>query len=191
VPKPRPTSHSSGEPASAATASLWTPLQGLPMGIRIAARVALSVALIAGGAFLGYKAPYWMGLVPPDPYSKGEVLKALPEDFPLPPDLELISAGPGKSLPYRIVWRSSEPPAAVNALYDQALPTATWIWAGVERRPDHMEMLRGDISGDLDHVAKLDLVAEGTGSRLTLEFSPIPVASAPGWRNKHYGNNGD
>lgn len=188
VPKSPPSSHDGGQPAPAA-AALWPPFHELPFAARLAIRLVLSAALIAAGAFLGYKAPYWMGLVPPDPYSKGEVLKALPDDFPLPPDLELVSAGPGKGLPYRIVWRSPQPPDEINAVYDQAMPSGKWTWAGVERRPDHMEMLRGDRSGDYDHVAKLDLIADGSGSRLTLEFSPIPIASAPGWRHKRFGGN--
>ena len=62
-----------------------------------------------------------------DPYfGRSQVLRALPTDFPAPPQASIDGAGAGSHLPYRVEWESDAPTSDVAGLMRQRLDDGTW-----------------------------------------------------------------
>ncbi|MBF6600634.1 MAG: hypothetical protein IVW36_09000 [Dehalococcoidia bacterium] len=136
-------------------------------------------------AFLG--AAWYAGSTPfpshdPAPYSRQAVLRAIPFDAPLPFDLQLVDAGRGPQLAYRVVWNSTAPPDAVGTQVLQHLAGSP-KWQLAQNTPltgaftTHLARLSAD--GQVTHFAALSVAPQGSGSRVTFDFTPIPTSLAP------------
>jgi hypothetical protein len=152
----------------------------------LALRLALSLAVVAAG----YLAGAWAGGVTPfpartvDPYSRTEVLRAVPFDAPLPPELELAHAGRGDQLPYHVEWSAGLAPAEVVADVRTFLEINP-KWAVMTDDPEpgggvRLVLARSTDFGLMTHYAILRVVEGGAGGAIvTLDFTPIPTSLAP------------
>jgi hypothetical protein len=141
--------------------------------LRPAPRLALAGLLIPAAYFLAA----YFGHAPPftqayDPFSKGEVLKQLPADFPQPPDRTLESAGKGEELPYHIEWTSGRPVPEVAAIYRELLETDAWdLMLDEETSPSYrVRLARFTEYGFMTHWGMLDVSPWQDGSRITLDL---------------------
>jgi hypothetical protein len=117
-------------------------------------------------------------------FSRAQVLRALPADFPAPLDATLRDAGRGGHLPYRIEWSVPAPVSEVAGAMRTRLDDGAWTLAPAADDGDPSTIdLRSTRSagGDLPLVAELRIAADQRGSVLRLEFSPLPASSVPGY----------
>jgi hypothetical protein len=140
---------------------------------RSVARFALAGLLIAPAYF----ATAYVGHAPPfaqayDPFSRGEVLRQVPSDFPLPPDRTLEEAGEGATLPYHIAWTSGEPVSEVAGVYRKLLQGNTWelMLAESEVPSYRVRLARFTPFGFMTHWAMLDVSPWQDGSRISLDL---------------------
>ena len=117
---------------------------------------AVAVAAMLGGyaasAYVSGNAPFHS-----DPYfGRGQVLRALPADFPAPPQSRVDGAGPGSHLPYRVEWRSDAPVSAVAGVMRQQLDDGTWRIVDSSNVDGtlHLRSTRGASGGDEPVVAE-------------------------------------
>ncbi|MHB8377429.1 MAG: hypothetical protein ACYDEB_10810 [Dehalococcoidia bacterium] len=135
--------------------------------LRLPARVLASLALVAAGVFGAQfvrDARRWQ---PAD---------AIPYDFPLPPQAHVMSSRFGETLVYHADLRTPEPPGAVRAYYAAVLPRAPWRLFGGDAAGDTLSVIRRNGAGTPDFVVKVRIAPEGPGSRIALDYSPLPVA---------------
>lgn len=149
-------------------------------------RLALSLAVVAGA----YVVAAWAGGVTPfpprtvDPYSPKEVLRAIPYDVPLPPELTLADAGRGEELPYHAEWSAGVTPAEIVSDVRTFLDINP-KWQIVTDDPEpgggvRLVLARSTDFGLMTHYAILRVVEGGAGGAVvTLDFTPIPTSLAP------------
>lgn len=115
-------------------------------------------------------------------FDRADVLAALPADFPVPPDASMRAAGPGESLPYRVEWRTEASLSEVAGVMRSKLDASPW-------RVVTSDAVDGDLrlqatrtsAAETPFLARLRLAPSGSGTRLRLEFSPVPASSVPGY----------
>ena len=152
--------------------------------IAACARAAASLAIVAaaylGAAWYAHIAPF-AGLEP-TPYSRQAVLRAVPFDAPLPYDLTVVEAGHGAPLPYHVAWRSADAPDELaRQVKDHLAGSPKWQLA--DNTPIAgaftTHLARVQSNGQMTHFAELSVRADGSGSIVTLDFTPIPMVLAP------------
>jgi hypothetical protein len=145
---------------------------------RVLAAPAMLVAGVIAAAWVVGAGPF----ASPGLYSRADVLAALPDDFPPPPAAGLGGAGAGSRLPYRIDWHSDEPVSAVAGAMRERL--ADGSWRVVDERANgegvSLRAAREAAEGDR-YVGELSIVPDGQGSRLRLEFAPLPISRVPSY----------
>ena len=160
------------------------PLLGTPPAprtmVRFAASLLVVFAAFAGAAWYAGVTPFSAGTIAP--YSQQAVLRAIPFDAPLPYNLTLVEAVRGRPLPYHVVWTSEAPPNAVGQqVLDHLAGSPKWQLA--ENTPlagaFTTHLARETADGQMTHFATLSVTARGTGSLVTLDFTPIPTTLAP------------
>lgn len=117
-------------------------------------------------------------------FSRAQVLRALPADFPVPLDARLRAAGRGGHLPYRVEWSIDAPISEVAAAMRTRLDDGMWtiVQAADDGDPATIDLRSTRTAGgDLPLVAELSIAASRKGSVLLLEFSPLPASSVPGY----------
>jgi hypothetical protein len=164
---------------SLALASLSMP--ALQRASVFAAAVVIGVSSgYAGGAFVSGSGPFRN-----DPYfARRDVLSALPGDFPVPPAASVDRAGPGTHLPYRVEWRSPDAKSAVAGLMRARLADGTWriVDTSDDGTSAQLRSTRSASSGGLPFIAEVAISAAGGGSRVSVEFSPLPASTVPGYQ---------
>jgi hypothetical protein len=143
-------------------------LRGLPA---VAAQVTLAGALIAAGWFAASR----LTLVAPGPYARDRVLEARPADLPTVPGARLVEAGPGEDLAYRLEYLTAAPAPDARA---SLLREPAWF-ESVSSSAERLELIRRSPTGSLDYIARYVLREEPGGTRVSVEFSPLPVGLAP------------
>ncbi|MEX2226032.1 MAG: glycosyltransferase family 87 protein [Dehalococcoidia bacterium] len=171
--------HANAEAATERPPSLVERLRALA-SVRAPA-LAAHASAIACAAAIGYLgAAYVSSNAPfePGPYfSRQAVVDALPADFPLPPGAELRDAGPGTMLPYRIEWSTPLRTSEVAGIMKHRLADGPWSITHTSETDDDTIVLRSarDAAGtDGDVVADVSLLPFDGGTRVRLEFSPLP-----------------
>ncbi len=141
--------------------------------LRPTGRLALAGLLVPAAYFLAA----YVGQAPPftqeyDPFSKSEVLRQLPSDFPLPSDGKLEAAGEGEALPYRIEWTSKEPVSEVAGIYRELLAGDTWeLMLAESSTPSYkVRLARFTPFRFMTHWAMLDVSPWQGGSRISLDL---------------------
>jgi hypothetical protein len=136
-------------------------------------RLALAGLLISTAfftaAYVAHAPPFAQAY---DPFSKGEVLKQIPSDFPLPPDRKLVTAGEGEELPYRIEWTSGAPASEVAEIYRELLAGDSWelMLAESSGSSYRVRLARFTPYRFMTHWGMLDVSPEQDGSRITLDL---------------------
>jgi hypothetical protein len=144
--------------------------------------VAAAIALIVGyfgSAYVSGNGPFRS-----DPYfGRGQVLRALPADFPAPRQARIEGAGAGSHLPYRVEWQSSGRTSDVAGLMRQQLSDGTWriVDSSYADGATKLRSTRAAAGGLPPIVAEIVVTAAGAGSRVLLEFSPLPASIVPGY----------
>jgi hypothetical protein len=158
------------------------PLPQFAISWRMApAALAAVVAGYFGGAWVTNSGPYRT-----DPYfGRANVLGALPSDFPLPDGASLDGAGPGLHLPYRVEWDAPGPTSDVAGIMRQKLDEGTWriVDSGDADGGVRLRSARPAADGQPPMIAELDITPDGAGSKLRLEFSPLPSSLVPGYED--------
>jgi len=144
--------------------------------------VAASVAVLvgyAGSAWVSGNGPFRA-----DPYfSRSQVLRALPADFPAPPRSSIEGAGAGAHLPYRVEWDSGAQTSEVAGLMRAQLADGSWriVDSSAIDGTIKLRSTRAASSGVPPIIAEVAVTAAGAGSRVRLEFSPLPATSVRGY----------
>jgi hypothetical protein len=144
----------------------------------VAAACAIGIGYV-GAAYVSGNAPF-----APSPYfSRDAIVAALPADFPVPADARLHGAGPGANWPYRIEWTTEAPTSEVAGVMTHRLDGGSW---SITRTTETggVVTIRGarDAAGvDGDAIADVTLLPAGDGTRITVEFSPLPPARVEGY----------
>jgi hypothetical protein len=139
-----------------------------PAGL-IAAGVLVPAAYFAA-AFFANVAPFETHF---DPFAPSEVVRQVPQDFPLPDDSALRDAGKGQKLPYHIEWTTSEPVSQVAGIYRHLVDGSSQDWQLMldeEQSPSYKIRLARFTSGFLTHWAMLDVSPYENGSRISLDL---------------------
>jgi hypothetical protein len=152
---------------------------------RPAAMAGFGLACLTAVAFGYVAAAYASGSGPfhNDRYfGREQVLRALPADFPAPAEAQLREAGAGSRLPYRIEWTTDARTSDVAGIMRTQLDNGLWK---VVEPPDDGDPatidLRSARSGEAPVIAEVNIEPRGSGSRVQLEFSPLPASSVPGY----------
>lgn len=116
-------------------------------------------------------------------FDRTTVLRALPADFPLPPEAELDSVGAGAQLPYRVRWQSRQPASEVAGLMRVRLADGSWKIAGDADSAGAVTLRSARPAlGDAPPVlVQVRIAPDGDGSSVQLEFAPLPVSLVPGY----------
>ena len=116
-------------------------------------------------------------------FGRGQVLRALPQDFPVPPRASIDGAGPGSHLPYRVVWETPGRTSDVAGLMRTQLNDGTWrvVDSSEEDGKVRLRSTRAAADGLPPVIAEIAISAAGAGSKVSLEFSPLPSSSVPGY----------
>jgi hypothetical protein len=132
-----------------------------------------------GAAYVSQNAPF----APSPLFSRNEIIAALPSDFPLPHDAQLERTGAGDALPYRIEWRTGQPVNEVAAVIQPRLNAGAWSVKRTTESGDAISLhVARDAAGiDGDVVADVTVAPASDGSRITLEFSPLPPSRVQGY----------
>jgi hypothetical protein len=152
-----------------------------------APKFALWGAVAAVAACFGYvSSAYVSGNGPfhSDPYfGRGQVLRALPQDFPAPSQARIDGAGAGSHLPYRVDWQSSEPTSDVAGIMRERLDDGTWriVDSSAADGTIKLRSARAAANGLPPVIAEIAVSAAGAGSKVQLEFSPLPASAVPGY----------
>ncbi len=143
------------------------------------AGVAAVVVGYLGGAWVSNSAPF---RTPPF-FSQTTVLRALPVDFPVVPGSHIEDAGAGARLPYRVEWDAPAATSEVAGLMREQLADGSWkiIDSSAESGDVTLRTARA-ADGDGESVlADVEITPNGQGSRVRLEFSPLPASSVPNY----------
>lgn len=148
--------------------------------------------LAAGSMAAGYVLSAFVsgsGPFRPDPFGREAVLRALPDDFPVPPEASLEAAGPGRELPYRVEWTAPEPAGEVAGVIKRRLSDGNWQVIMSEDQPGgaRLRAVRYAPAGFTDLIGEIAIVPDGSGSTLRLEFTPLPTNRVRGyeeWKNE-------
>ncbi len=143
-------------------------------------------ALAAGSVAAGYLLSAFVsqsGPFRPDPFARDAVLRALPYDFPAPPQASIEDAGRGELLPYRVEWTAPAPAGEVAGVIKRRLNDGNWEIVMDESRPDgaRLRALRYSVTGDLDLIGEVVIRPAERGSSLKLEFTPLPTNRVKGY----------
>jgi hypothetical protein len=133
----------------------------------------------AGRAYVSGNGPFHT-----DPYfGRGQVLRALPADFPVPPQAHIDGAGSGSHLPYRVEWQSDARTSDVAGLMRTQLDDGTWriVDSSDADGTVHLRSARAGSGASPPVIAEIAVSAAGSDSRVRLEFSPLPASTVPGY----------
>ena len=152
-----------------------------------APKVALwtAVAVLAMGS--GYVVSAYVsqsGPFHPGPFARHTVLRALPDDFPAPPDATIEHAGRGSLLPYQVNWRSTQPLRELASYYTERLSEGGWELMLVEPESGLLRIRTAhfDETDNMDGFAELRVSGSETAvSNVTLEFLLLPTSKVPGY----------
>jgi hypothetical protein len=116
-------------------------------------------------------------------FGRGQVLRALPRDFPVPPLASIDGAGPGSHLPYRVEWKTPGRTSEVAGLMRTQLNDGTWrvVDSSEEDGKLRFRSTRAAADGMPPVIAEITISAAGAGSTVLLEFSPLPSNNVPGY----------
>ena len=144
----------------------------------VLAAVALCVGYVSS-AYVSGNAPFRTDRY----FGRGQVLRALPGDFPVPPRASIDGAGPGSHLPYRVEWETPAHTSDVAGLMRAKLNDGTWRVVDSSDTDGVLKLrsTRAGAGGRPPIIAEIAVTAEGAGSRVLLEFSPLPSSSVPGY----------
>ena len=157
--------------------------------LRAASTPALAVIVCAAGcamaagylgaAYVSHNAPF----APSPLFSRSEIIAALPADFPAPDDARLERTGAGGTLPYRIEWQSDRPVNDVVADVSIGLAARPWSLKRTTGAGDAvvLQAARDDAGTDGDVIANVMVEPASHGSRIALEFSPLPPMRVEGY----------
>ena len=146
-------------------------------------------ALAIVAAFVGYASSAYISGNGPfhnDSYfGRSQVLRALPADFPAPPQASLEGAGAGSHLPYRVEWKSPAPTSDVAGLMRKQLNDGTWrvVDSSDADGAIRLRSTRAAAGGVPPIIAEIAVTAAGAGSKVLLEFTPLPASTVPGYDN--------
>jgi hypothetical protein len=156
----------------------------MPSLARVAAWSGAGVVAVVvgylGGAYVSNSAPF---RTPPF-FSQTTVLQALPVDFPIVPGSHMEGAGVGARLPYRVEWDAPGATSEVAGLMRERLGDGSWkiIDSSVGSGEDVTLRTARAADGDGASVlADVEISPNGRGSRVRLEFSPVPASSVPNY----------
>lgn len=155
--------------------------------IRHASKLAAWGVLAAVAACFGYfSSAYVSGNGPfhTDPYfGRNQVLRALPADFPAPPAASIAGVGAGTHLPYRVEWETPQRTSDVAGLMRARLNDGTWRVVDSSNEDGKLKLrsARAGAGGLPPIIAEIAVTAASTGSRVLLEFSPLPSSNVPGY----------
>jgi hypothetical protein len=155
--------------------------------ISYAPKLAAWSALAVAAALVGYvSSAYISGNGPfhADSYfGRTQVLQALPADFPAPPQASIEGAGAGSHLPYRVEWESPARTSDVAGLMREQLNDGTWriVDSSDTDGTIRLRSTRAAAGGVPPIVAEIAVTAAGAGSKVLLEFSPLPASTVPGY----------
>jgi hypothetical protein len=118
-------------------------------------------------------------------FGRGQVLRALPADFPAPPQASIEGAGSGSHLPYRVEWQSSARTSDVAGLMREQLNDGTWRVVDSSDTDGTIKLrsARAAANGLPPIIAEIAVTAAGAGTKVLLEFSPLPSSTVPGYDN--------
>jgi hypothetical protein len=141
------------------------------------------VALVAGygaSAYVSGSGPFHRDAY----FGRAAVLRALPADFPALDGSHVQNAGAGSHLPYRIEWDVEGTTSEVAGIMRQRLADGTWkiVDSQADGGDVRLRTARGAAGGAPPVVGEIDIVAAGGGSRVRLEFSPLPSSLVPGYQ---------
>ena len=140
-----------------------------------AAVVALTSGFVVAG-FVSQSGPF-----KPGPFSRQTVLRALPDDFPVPADTKLHGAGRGTLLPYQVDWETTLPVADVFRFYEEQLSEGIWtvLLAETDEASVSLRTARFNQQGEMDVFADVRALTIAGGSAVTLQFTLIPTNRVP------------
>jgi hypothetical protein len=176
-----------GRPADETTSVAATPgrTRRFTPALRVPQLVTVTVACVAALALGCVATAYVSGSGPfaSDRYfGRAQVLRALPADFPPPPDAQLRGAGAGERLPYRIEWTTDARTSEVAGVMREQLDDGSWsIVAPADDGDPATVDLRSARGGSAPVIAEVNIEPRRDGSRVRLEFSPLPASSVPGY----------
>lgn len=149
---------------------------------RRAAWTAVAACSLAAGyvlsAFVSASGPFR-----PDPFGRDAVLKALPTDFPLPPQATLHDVGKGQFLPYRVEWTADAPAGEVAGIVKRRLSDGNWEVVMSEDQPGgaRLRAFRYAPTGATDLMGEVFVEPAEDGALLRLEFAPLPTKRIKGY----------
>jgi hypothetical protein len=151
--------------------------------VRVAGWASFALAGVAAGAiaaaFVTGSGPFRSEAY----FGRTQVVRALPADFPVPDGARFDDAGAGSRLPYRIEWDAPAPVSDVAGIMRQRL--ADGSWKIVDQQADgagvSIRTARGASAPGAPSLAEVRIAPSGAGSRIRLEFSPLPASSVPGY----------
>jgi hypothetical protein len=170
-----------------------TALTLAPVVRRFASSLAVASVMISSGALAG---AFITGAGPfrtDGDFARGRILAALPADFPVPPQSDIEDTGAGAHYPYRVEWRTDAPTSEVAGLMRQRLDDGTWRVVdtsapanspSAHSAGDTVSTFRTARSADgaTPVIAEINVEPSGSGSRVRVEFSPLPASSIPGYQ---------
>jgi hypothetical protein len=159
-------------------------IPAMPAFTRVAAWSGAGVAAVVvgylGGAYVSNSAPF---RTPPF-FSQTTVLQALPVDFPIVPGSRMEDAGAGARLPYRVEWDAPAATSEVAGLMREKLADGSWkiIESSIGSGEDvTLRTARSADGNGASVLADVEISPSGRGSRVRLEFSPVPASSVPNY----------
>ena len=160
------------------------PAMTMPSFARISAWSGAGVVAVVvgylGGAYVSNSAPF---RTPPF-FSQATVLQALPADFPVVPGSHMEDAGVGARLPYRVEWDAPGATSEVAGLMRERLGDGSWkiVDSSVGSGEDvTLRTARAADGNGASVLADVEISPNGQGSRVRLEFSPVPASSVPNY----------
>ena len=178
------------EPAAAAPSTPavrvpWFALRRERLGLqlpRLALGITVALVALSSGyllsAFVSQNGPFRAG-----PFDRQTVLRALPADFPLPPESTIEHAGRGALLPYRVQWQSTQPTSEVASLLRRKLDVGDWeiVLADGDENGLRLRTVRNGIDGEMEFFGEVTVAESEDGTVTQLEFTPIPTTLVPGF----------
>ena len=155
--------------------------------IGYAPRLAVWGVVASAAMFAGYVGSAYVsgnGPFRTDPYfGRNQVLRALPADFPAPAQSSIEDAGAGSHLPYRVEWASQARTSEVAGLMRERLGDGSWRVVDSSEVDGTIKVrsTRAGSAGVPPIIAEIVVTAAGAGSRVLLEFSPLPASSVKGY----------
>jgi hypothetical protein len=158
----------------------------------LASTLAVAAVMISSGALAGASITGAGPFRSQGDFARGRILAALPPDFPVPPQSDLEDTGAGAHYPYRVEWQTDAPTSEVAGLMRQRLDDGTWRIVDTSAPANSPSAhSAGDVStfrtarsadGATPVIAEINVEPSGGGSRVRVEFSPLPASSIPGYQ---------